>query len=156
MGWSIEVLKRPAAKSFLMLSVLCLTLPMLAGALGCSSSRTNLTPGAAVISNPEVARILAVSCYHCHSNEGADQWYAKLQPSRWFGNPALDALNFSQWQNYDARRRMDAIRQVAAVVDAGTMPPRGYLLFHPQARLSPDQRAAIARWAIAAGAVAAH
>jgi len=133
--------------NILPLPAVCLTILMLAGMSGCSGSQPNPTPPAAVTSEPGVGRILAVSCYHCHSNEGAEQWYARLQPSRWFGNPALEALNFSDWETLDAQRRKDAIRQIAAVVEANTMPPKGYLLFHPQARLNTEQKAAIAHWA---------
>jgi hypothetical protein len=139
-----------------LLPLLCLVGATVAAVSGCSSSQPNLTPPAAVTSDPGVGRILAESCYHCHSSEGAGEWYAKLQPSRWFGNPGLDALNFSAWGTYDAQRRKDAIRQIAAVVHAGTMPPKGYLLFHPQARLSAEQKEAIARWAATEGALTAH
>jgi hypothetical protein len=128
---------------------------VLAATFGCSS-RANPTVSPAVTTDPAVGSILAGSCYDCHSDEGAGQWYAKLQPSRWFGDPALDALNFSDWQTLDTERRKDTIRQIAAVVDDGTMPPHGYLLFHPQARPGPEQKAAIARWATAEGAIPAH
>ncbi len=135
---------------------ICLLLITLGAAPGCSTSQANLAANPAVSSDPAVARILAASCYHCHSSEGANQWYAKLQPSRWFGNPALAELNFSDWATYNAQRRRDAIRQVAAAIDSGAMPPGGYLMFHPQARLSQEQKAAVAHWAAAEGAVAAH
>ncbi len=138
------------------MSAICLLLITLGTAPGCSTNQANLAASPAVSSDPAVARILAASCYHCHSSEGANQWYAKLQPSRWFGDPALEAVNFSDWATYDAQRRSDAIRQVAAAVDSGAMPPGGYLMFHPQARLDPEQKAAIARWAAAEGAAPAH
>lgn len=138
------------------LPAICLLLITLGGAAGCSITQANLTESPAVTSDPAVARILVASCYHCHSSEGANQWYAKLQPSRWFGDPALAELNFSDWGTYDAQRRRDAIRQVAAAVDSGAMPPASYLMFHSQARLSQEQKAAIARWAAAEGAAPAH
>ncbi len=134
-----------------LMAALCL---MLAGS-GCSTRQSN-PPAPAVAANPEVARILEVSCYHCHSDEGTAVWYAKLQPSRWFGDSALAALNFSDWPGYDADRRSDAIRQVAAAVESGTMPPHGYLLFHPQARLNGAQKAAIQSWAAGKRARSAH
>ncbi len=129
---------------------------LVVGTFGCSTTQPEVTVRATVTSDPAVAHILAVSCYECHSNEGAGQWYAKLQPSRWFGDRALESLNFSDWGTYDDQRRTDTIRQIASVVDSGTMPPAGYLLFHPGARLSPGQKRVIAKWAAAEGAVAAH
>jgi hypothetical protein len=134
----------------------CVAFVLVVGTFGCSSTQPNPTVPPAVTTDSAVGQILATSCYDCHSNEGADQWYAKLQPSRWFGNSALESLNFSDWGTYDTQHRADAIRQIAAVVDSGTMPPGGYLLFHPGARLSPEQKTAIAKWAAAQGAVAAH
>jgi len=140
----------------LMLPAVLPAIVLVVAAFGCSSIQPDVTAASAVASNPAVAQVLAVSCYNCHSNQATAQWYAKLQPSRWFGNAALESLNFSDWGTYDAQHRKNAIRQIAAVVDSGTMPPSGYLLFHLGARLSPEQKAAIARWAAAEGVVAAH
>jgi heme-binding protein len=148
--------KPPLMRSFLNCAAFYIAMALISGLPGCSSTQAYPMPPAIVTTEPAVGRILAVSCYHCHWSEQAGTWYAKLQPSRWFGNSALEALDFSDWGNYHAARRQDAIRQVAAVVDAGTMPPAGYLLFHPQARLDPEQKAVIARWAAAQGAQAAH
>jgi Haem-binding domain len=122
---------------------------------GCSSSEPALTPTppAAISPDPEVDRILSASCYSCHTVEGSEELVARLQPSRWFGHDAaLEQLNFSQWGTYDAQKRADTARQIAAAVNDGTMPPSGYLLFHSQARLSPEGKAAITRWADAVNA----
>lgn len=101
--------------------------------------------------------MLAVSCYSCHTTEGSEEFIARLQPSRWFGHdPALEQLNFSQWDSFDAQRRADAARQIAAAVNDSTMPPSGYLMFHSEARLGAEQKAAITRWANALNAVPAH
>jgi hypothetical protein len=134
----------------------CLVLAAFAAASAACGSQNHLAlPD--VAADPTANRVLADSCYHCHSSEEADLWYAKLRPSRWLGNnPAVEQLDFSQWNSYDAQRKEDAVRQIAAAVAAGTMPPRGYLLFHPQARLSAEQKDAIARWAAVAGAVPKH
>jgi Haem-binding domain len=137
------------------LGVIWLALSLL-GAAGCSTSAPNPATAHAVTADPEVGRILAVSCYDCHTTEGTSRWYAKLQPSRWFGNPALEQLNFSQWRSCAAQRRMDAVREIAAAVNAGTMPPADYALFHPQARLSAGEREAVARWAARETALPAH
>ncbi len=142
-------------RNFSLLSVLCLALASIAWAAACASTQTNMIPAIEVSPDPGINRILADSCYSCHSNE-AETWYARLQPSRWLGNSALEDLNFSDWQSYSAERRRDAIRQIASAVDSDAMPPSGYLLFHPHARLTAEQKAAIDRWAAADGAVAAH
>lgn len=139
------------------LIALAVALPMLVAMAGCSSSEPPLTPAATISPDPEVNRIMAGSCYSCHTTEGSEEWVAKMQPSRWFGHdPALEQLDFSQWGSYDSQKRSDTARQIAAAVNDDTMPPSGYLLFHSEARLSPDQKAAITRWADALNAVPAH
>lgn len=81
-----------------LLIALAVALPMLVAVVGCSSSEPPLTPAATISPDPEVNRIMAGSCYSCHTTEGSEEWVAKMQPSRWFGHdPALEQLNFSQW-----------------------------------------------------------
>lgn len=143
-------------KPFSMLLVLSLALVPMASVVGCSSSQPSPGIPDSVAPDPAIHQILAVSCYQCHTSEGANEWSVRYQPSRLFGNPALDALNFSEWNSYGAQRRSDLVRQITAVVDAGTMPPAGYWLFHPQARLSAGQKATIGRWAAAQEAAPAH
>ena len=48
-------------------------------------------------------------------------------------------LNFSEWD-----RPQKEAKESAKVIGAGEMPPRAYLLAHPEARLSPIDRAALA------------
>jgi hypothetical protein len=58
-------------------------------------------------------------------------------------------LNFSSWQDYasdpeTAAHKLDEIAKAAASAD---MAPWHYRLLHPAARLSDEDRAALARWA---------
>ncbi len=157
MRFKLQKRKRNRCTNRHVLITLAVALPVLLAAAGCSSSEPALTPAATISPDPEVNRIMAASCYSCHTTEGSEEWIAKMQPSRWFGHdPALEQLNFSQWGTYDSQKRSDAARQIAAAVSDDTMPPSGYLLFHSQARLSPDQKAAITRWADALNALPAH
>jgi len=153
----LKLRKSPGHATGQLLSMFAAALALIALLAGCSSSEPALTPAATISPDPEVNRIMAVSCYSCHTTEGSEEWISRMQPSHWFGHdPALEQLNFSQWGGYDSQKRSDAARQIAAAVNDGTMPPSGYLLFHSQARLSADQKAAITRWADALNAVPAH
>ena len=96
---------------------------------------------------PEVRPLLVRACYPCHSDERADPWYAKLAPSSWSTHGAREALNFSAWERYDDPRRARAAAIVAAVTDAGTMPPSDYTFFNHAARLNDAERQAVVRWA---------
>jgi len=60
---------------------------------------------------------------------------------------ARAALNFSEWDRYDGKRRAHAAGPIAAVTQDGTMPPADYTFFNRAARLSDAERTIVARWA---------
>ena len=128
--------------------------------VGCSSNSHNIdrsvpppeaagaaNPRAAFSSNPEVAQILASSCFDCHSEEGRAAWYVKLAPSYWFAGSARENLNFTDWRDYDAQRRKDEIEAIGRVVNRGEMPPWDYTVFHPSAELTNAQKDLVSEWA---------
>ena len=86
------------------------------------------------------ARVLAVTaCYDCHSNETDWPAYSYVAPMSWLVRRDVDrgraALNFSLWDPED-NEGDDA----ADTIEDGEMPPRQYLLAHPDARLSDDEK----------------
>jgi hypothetical protein len=87
------------------------------------------------------ARSLAVAaCYDCHSNETEWPWYANVAPMSWLVQRDVrrgrDELNFSEWPPSGDREADD----LADSVEDGEMPPRQYLLNHPEARLSDTEK----------------
>jgi mono/diheme cytochrome c family protein len=131
---------------------------------GCSSSQNiaaseaaATSPAGSVISDPRVNALVMNSCYGCHSNEGSPPWYATIAPSYWSDRSgARGALNFSDWQTYDAQRKGAEIRAIAAVVSTGSMPPGDYTFFDSSARLTDDQKRVVAQWAAEQSALSAH
>jgi mono/diheme cytochrome c family protein len=131
----------------------------LATLAGCSSNSHKINtahlPGAAVApdrwaaisSNPQVAQILASSCFDCHSEGGGAAWYVKMAPSYWFAGSARKNLNFTKWKDYDEHRRNEAIEAIGRVVNRGEMPPWDYTVFHPAAELSNEQKDLVSEWA---------
>jgi hypothetical protein len=90
------------------------------------------------------ARQLAVAaCYDCHSNRTQWRWYSDVAPISWYIQNHVDegrgSLNFSEW---DQRQRTD---ELAESVREGDMPPSSYTRIHSGARLSPKERAALAK-----------
>lgn len=79
------------------------------------------------------------SCAACHSNTTQWPWYAHVAPMSWLVvhdvEEGRDEMNVSTWDR-DAGEADDAIE---AIVE-GTMPPRRYLLLHPSARLTDEER----------------
>jgi mono/diheme cytochrome c family protein len=101
-----------------------------------------------VISEPSwdrsSTRELAVrACFDCHSNQTRWPWYSNLAPASWLVQRDVDegrgVLNFSDWQ-----RGYEEAGESAETVLAGEMPPRMYMLLHPVAVLSADERHALA------------
>ena len=88
-------------------------------------------------------RELAVrACYDCHSNETVWPWYSNVAPVSWLVQRDVDEgreeLNFSEWN------RPQEGDESAETVREGSMPPRSYLLTHPDARLTDVQLTALA------------
>jgi hypothetical protein len=123
---------------------------MLVLAAGCSSNSRSIGGAllpTVILSNPQVAQILASSCFDCHSEERTAAWYVKFAPSYWFSRSARKNLNFTDWNDYDARRKTEAIEAIGRVVNRGEMPPWDYTVFHPAAELSNHQKDLVAEWA---------
>ena len=86
------------------------------------------------------ARELATAaCYDCHSNQTRWPLQSLVAPFSWMTardvEQGRDKLNFSTWDQDDG----EADDAADAVADA-TMPPRRYVLAHPDAALSDAER----------------
>jgi hypothetical protein len=100
---------------------------------------------------PSIAALLRNSCYDCHSFETKWPWYSYIAPLSWSMardvNAARASLNFSDWPHDDARRARKRWRHIADEVQNGEMPLPAYTWLHRQARLNPQQRAELIKWA---------
>ncbi|HWO23391.1 MAG TPA: heme-binding domain-containing protein [Kofleriaceae bacterium] len=90
-------------------------------------------------------RALAVrACFDCHSNQTRWPWYADLAPFSWVVQfdveTARTVLNFSEWN-----RRYALSVYAGRRTSNGMMPPVKYLAAHPEAVLTPEERADLAR-----------
>ncbi len=89
--------------------------------------------------SPESATLARAACYDCHSNETRWPVYSYVAPMSWLVRRDVDGglheLNFSDWGE-DGGEADDAAEAVAR----SSMPPRQYLLVHPDARLSDGER----------------
>lgn len=106
------------------------------------------------IVNQEVANLLKTSCYSCHSNETVYPWYSYVAPSSWLVardvRVGREELNFSTWADYDERKMINRLDDIAAEVNEGEMPMPIYTLMHGSARLDNAQRELIVAWTEAA------
>ena len=89
--------------------------------------------------SPQTRELAKRACFDCHSNETVWRWYSYIAPVSWLIQNDVDKgrsrMNFSQW-NLPQRETRGAARQV----EGGEMPPPQYLLLHPSANLSPQEK----------------
>ena len=93
--------------------------------------------------DPQTEALVRGACFDCHSNETAWLWYTNIAPVSWLvANDVAEGrenLNFSEWQTH--WRDTD---ELVEVVLEGEMPPGIYQIMHPSARLTAEQRQALA------------
>jgi len=111
------------------------------GAPAAPARSANVAPEA------DVQAALTRTCYGCHSAAGVLSWHAKLAPSAWFAGSARAKLDFSTLQSVAPERRAEELHAIERVVRDGEMPPWDSALFDATAKLSPAEKAGIARWA---------
>ena len=87
--------------------------------------------------DPQAEAIARRACYDCHSNESVWPWYSRIAPASWLMQKDVDdgrsAMNFSTGHRIEAD-------EIAEVLEDGEMPPPQYLLLHPEARLSQEEK----------------
>ena len=91
-----------------------------------------------------VAAILKVSCYDCHSNNTRYPWYSELQPGAYFMAQHIkegkEELNLDEFNNYSKRRKKAKIKSIISQIEKDEMPLRSYRMMHGNARLSADEK----------------
>ena len=103
------------------------------------------------IVDEQVAAMLEVSCYDCHSNETKYPWYSYVAPVSWLVakdvREAREELNFSEWEDIDMIDQLGKLDDIYQEVETGNMPMGIYTLVHPSANLNEHQRQLIITWA---------
>lgn len=91
-----------------------------------------------------VAAILKVSCYDCHSNNTRYPWYSELQPGAYFMAQHIkegkEELNFDEFNDYSKRRKKAKIKSIISQIEKDEMPLKSYRMMHGNARLSADKK----------------
>ena len=117
--------------------------------LRAAASSTGLLDGSNV--PPNVRDVLENKCADCHSENTHWPIYSRVAPASWLierdVHEGRSHLNLSQWQHYSAEDQATLLNRIAAEVRSGQMPPKRYLVLHPQARLSPEGQQLLYDWA---------
>ena len=105
-----------------------------------------------------VVSILRRACADCHSHDTVWPWYSHVAPSSWFVIDHVDHgrkhLNLSDWTQTGRHAEMtnpDAqFNAMCEQVERGDMPLSSYLILHPDAKLTDEDRRVLCAWAKAA------
>jgi len=96
--------------------------------------------------SPQTRALAERACFDCHSNHTNWPWYARVAPVSWLVAhdvyEARSELNFTEWYEVDDEGRRPG--EMAEEIYDGDMPPLRYLLMHPEARLTPEEKQALA------------
>jgi len=99
----------------------------------------------------EVGLLIKNACYDCHSQYVKFPWYAYVAPVSWLVvkdvKNGREKLDFSKWNTLSIRDQLKLLDEIAEEVNDGSMPLRIYKAIHLEARLTQEQRIAIANWA---------
>jgi len=91
----------------------------------------------------EVTQILERACYDCHSNETSLAWYDKVAPFSFKVaadvEEARKRFNFSEWDSIPGGEKETRLWHIVNMVDAGRMPLKSYMTFHPSARVTEKE-----------------
>jgi len=89
--------------------------------------------------SPVTRQIAQKACFDCHSNETIWPWYSNIAPMSWLVQRDVDVarsrMNFSDWG-----RTSVEVGEIIEIVSEGEMPPFQYLLMHPGARFSEQEK----------------
>jgi cytochrome c len=97
-----------------------------------------------------VRKILAEKCGDCHSANTRWPLYSRIAPSSWLVEHDVkegrEHMNLSTWDLYSIDNRIDLLAKIATQLRQGKMPLKQYLLLHPDARLSDEERKLVVDW----------
>jgi hypothetical protein len=99
----------------------------------------------------ETAVLAQRACYDCHSHETRWPWYTKIVPVssllEYDVARGRKVYNFSEWAQGCCTA--EQIEEMAAIVGRGQMPPPYYVILHPEARLTQEERGRLTNGLIA-------
>jgi len=143
------ILRRTQTWVFLMLAGAAAFSSLLAWATPEQPGHKPLLTGSQI--SPQVVSALERACQNCHSGNTSWPWYSNIPPVSWkvHGDVARarQFMDFSKWGEYTDLQKRGFRTSIATAVETRAMPPRGYLVLHPEARLSEADRSALENWA---------
>ncbi len=101
----------------------------------------------------EIVGLLHRACFDCHSNETRWPWYTNITPVNFLTVRDVEEgrkhLDLSTWMNQAPARRASALERMYDEVIDSAMPLAPYLLLHPEASWTLEEKQAFLDWAAA-------
>lgn len=93
---------------------------------------------------PRVLRILERACIDCHSCRTRWPWYSHVAPASWM--LADHVKDGRRHMNLDDFHEEMSVKDICQEIRVGSMPMKGYLLLHPEAKLTGEEIQAVCAW----------
>ena len=94
--------------------------------------------------------MLENSCLDCHSNQTTYLWFHQIAPVSWMINQHITdgkaELNLSEWGNWEPLDQIGALDNMTDEIKSGEMPLKPYVLMHPKAKLTEEQKEQFYAW----------
>jgi hypothetical protein len=89
--------------------------------------------------SPQTRELAKRACFSCHSNETNWPWYSNIAPISWLLQHDVDEarsnMNFSEWDKIQRNAR-----QAPQDIDKNYMPQWYFVIVHPEASLTADEK----------------
>lgn len=103
----------------------------------------------------DVHDVLKKKCYDCHSNNTVYPWYSNIQPVAWWLDSHVQDgkrhLDFSSFKEYNAEKAAHKLDELVEVLMEDEMPLKSYLIAHPNAKVTQQEKDAIYNWVASLG-----
>ncbi|UCC25994.1 MAG: heme-binding domain-containing protein [Gemmatimonadales bacterium] len=104
-----------------------------------------------VIQDSRVADIVERACADCHTHSTEWPWYSRVAPVSWWlvhhVEEGREHLNLSTWGTVAPDRQDHLLEELEEYVEEREMPLRSYMLGHPEARITDEERQVVIDWA---------
>ncbi|MFQ5628716.1 MAG: heme-binding domain-containing protein [bacterium] len=98
----------------------------------------------------DVMDIFRKSCFDCHSNQTNWPFYSYVAPVSWLVahdvEEGREKFNFSEWQKLTEAKKRKLQEEIAEEISEDEMPLWIYLIMHPQAELTEQQKQTVMNW----------
>lgn len=105
--------------------------------------------------SPQTRALAVRACFDCHSNETTWPWYSRVAPVSWLVQRDVDegraTMNLSEWgatqppsSDREREQRARDAKEIGQTILRNRMPPAIFLIMHPDANLTQEEREQLA------------